>query len=149
MFKFIFERNSEPTEPEWDHDPARVPPFETLTEDGSLLPAMESTWDWLLGNKVPQASPEDEVAVEALAVAMATPAELPGSEPARVGAGYRLGRLAWGGSREALAALLSACGSAAEAERACRHARTRRGRRRGGRAPDPHSGAGDGELPDR
>ena len=60
MFKFIFERNSEPTEPEWDHDPARVPPFETLTADDSLLPAMESTWDWLLGNKAPQASPADE-----------------------------------------------------------------------------------------
>lgn len=121
MFKFIFGRRIDPTAPSWDHQ-ADVPltPWEELTTEPSLIPGMESTWNWLCG-----AQPDGPVAADASGddrdrwAATLGAEAAPGDEAARVGAAYQLGRAANQGDEAALAVLIHGLGSEVEG---CRRA---------------------------
>ena len=102
MFKFSFERTSEPSEPEWNHDPKmKLPPFSALTTEPDLVPAMESFWQWLLGENETEGTAAREgtdnkdqasAKVTELVAALENLRE-PDDEPCRMGIGYTLGSM--------------------------------------------------------
>eukprot|EP01048_Picozoa_sp_COSAG05_P019908 COSAG05_NODE_3245_length_2213_cov_2.007569_1_plen_583_part_00 len=96
MLKFIFERTVEPEAPSWDHRPgAEVLPFASLSAQPALAPAMESSWEWLLGNAAPIGPKSNFEAAWIDKQAELAAAGEPADEPDRTGAAYRLARTAW------------------------------------------------------
>ena len=93
MFKMIFGRRVDPTAPSWDHrEDQPLTPFEQLTSEPSLVPAMEATWAWMCGNPGAAhaiASHNTDELIETLYA----PTK-PGDDATRVGAAYTLGRAA-------------------------------------------------------
>ena len=106
-FKFIFGRRVDP-QPSWDHrsDEAQVP-FEELTTEPLLVPAMESMWNWMTGKGDAVEAEGLELDLEECAAVLQAPSE-PGDEAARVGASYQLGLAANAGDRRALECLVEA-----------------------------------------
>ena len=110
MMKFIFSRRSEPGgSPSWAHEAgSALPPWEEFTTEPALIPAMQSTWEWMLGQSVPPADSEEEGRVQKLRETLLAPWEA-GDEGRRVGAAYRLGRVAASScGQQALQALMQA-----------------------------------------
>ena len=92
MFKMIFGRRVEPTAPSWDHREDRpLTPFEHLTSEPSLVPAMEATWAWMCGNPGAAQTVTSHTGewIDTLYAAAK-----PGDDAKRVGAAYNLGRAA-------------------------------------------------------
>lgn len=92
MFKMIFGRRVEPTAPSWDHrEDQPLTPFERLTTEPSLVPAMEATWAWMCGN--PEAAHVVASRTDEWIETLYAPTK-PGDDATRVGAAYNLGRAA-------------------------------------------------------
>lgn len=92
MFKMIFGRRVDPTAPSWDHREDRpLTPFEHLTSEPSLVPAMEATWAWMCGNPGAAQTVASHTGewIDTLYAAAK-----PGDDAKRVGAAYNLGRAA-------------------------------------------------------
>ena len=92
MFKMIFGRRVDPTAPSWDHrEDQPLTPFEQLTSEPSLVPAMEATWAWMCGN--PGAAHVIASRTDEWIDTLHAPTK-PGDDATRVGAAYNLGRAA-------------------------------------------------------
>lgn len=92
MFKMIFGRRVDPTSPSWNHrEDQPLIPFEKLTSEPALVPAMEATWAWMCGSPstahVAASRPDEWINV------LHAPSKT-GDDAARVGAAYNLGRAA-------------------------------------------------------
>lgn len=117
MFKFIYYRREDPSRPSWNRQVDEpLAPWEELTSEPSLVPAMESVWQWMCGETGKPAEGEDVAATVGWAAMLVAPAAK-GDEAARVGASYQLGRAASAGDAAALEALVGALVSETEGAR--------------------------------
>jgi hypothetical protein len=112
MFKLIFTRCRDPTAPDWASESgATAEPVEwdSLVSEPSLIPALQSLWEWQagVGNAPLQPSSSDDND-EATAVATLLAPAVAGDDAERTGAAYRLARAARRGDSAALGALLEA-----------------------------------------
>lgn len=110
MFKLWFGRTEDPAcaPPVPGSGVDECPPFETLTREPALVPAIESMWEWLRPQHRDTGSERRLTASELeRCTSLLTSLPVHGDEPRRVGAAYRLGRAAAGGQTAATQILLT------------------------------------------